>query len=316
MNYPGIILFLVLISQNLAGQDYAFRVLAARGDNFLNSIDASSKLYAGSILTSHDELVTTVGSYVGLVHDSGHTLELTKPGKYSIAELYEEVKLKENLAKWHLNALWDKVFESLIAAKKSRTGNLGLVVQPIGVNSGKLQAVSLSPQRLNPVYNIKTEIVWIGGSKSTSSRYVVNVMDLYDHVLISETVSQSKFTLDFSDDQLDGGNLISGKEIISFSVHSADNGGISSWRYGLTRLTGKTAEKVKTEVQFFEDAVYPSTLLDQLVFATYYEEKGLLQDALTTYEGLIQKAPDVKDFTLLYNAFIRRNLEKNKGRGL
>ncbi len=123
-------------------------------------------------------------------------------------------------------------------------------------------------------------------------------------------VDQPKFTLDFSDKRLLENQPQIDRQILSFVVYSADNQDNNSWRYGLTRINGTTAEQVQTEVQFFKDVISPMTFLDDLIMATYYEEKGLLLDALTTYENLMKKAPGIEGFEMLYNSFVWRRLQK------
>jgi hypothetical protein len=48
-----------------------------------------------------------------------------------------------------------------------------------------------------------------------------------------------------------------------------------------------------------------------LVYASFFEENGLLLDAMTKYEEAIKMSPEVDDFKELYNGFlIKNNLAK------
>jgi len=306
--------------QTLLGQDYDFKVLVNSGSNTFYNTDSKEleELKVGDILNSKDELITSDNCYIGLVHKSGQTLELSEQGRYSIDMLHDQIKWQENIAKWHLNSLWDKVFEALLETNNSNNSHalaLGLNIQPTGVNSGKLQVIAANPRKLNPVFKEKVTMRWIGGFPPDEKLYVVNVLDIYDRLLLSKNVLGSKFILDFSDKRLINDDGASDREFITVIVASEDNPDLNSWRYGITKISRKVAEQVREEVQILEEAVSPPTLLDKVLIATYFEEKGLLLDALATYEDLIQELPDVYEVKVLYNLFIHRNLQRIRVRG-
>ncbi len=309
---------LVFSVQLVFAQEYVFRVIASEGNNILvnGENQESKKLEAGDMLLSSGKLVTSNNCYLGLVHKSGQTMEIVEQGTYAVESLIEKFRGREGIAKWHLNARWDQVTAILSAIDDNPEIALGLNVLPGSVSSDKLVGVAVNPKKLNPVFNEEIEMRWQDGVGPLGSRYIVNVMDLYDRLLISEIVEEPKFTLNFSDERLMDVGSVSNRKIISFIVYCAEDQDLSSWRYGLTRINGPTAEQVAREVQFFKDALHPLTLLDQLVLATYFEEKGLLLDALTTYEHIVKEAPQVKDFNSLRNAFISRNLQKLRERTL
>ena len=307
----------MLLSPVSWSQVPTFRVLASEGDNTIATVEGGKrmKINPGDVLELNQELITGNNGYVGLVHESGQTIELTEPGKYQSNELHQEALSQENIAKWNLLNLWDVVYESLDQAQNNPELALGLENQPSGINADKLQVIGVNPKKLNPIYNDVVEMRWVGNSPKKNSRYIVNVMNIYDEVIISEMVSEPTFTLNLSDERILKANQASGNQVITFIVFSADNQSLQSWRYGLIKIDGPNAEKVKTEVQFFEDSVHPKTTLDWFIIATYYEKRGLYLDALTIYEGLVQSKPEVNEFKALYNIFISRNLKKGHVRG-
>ena len=303
---------------NAGAQSKDFRVLATAGGNAKTTSPAgvSRELSSGDILSLNDQVVLQNDGYVGMVYKNGQTFELTRAGTYSLLYIYNQMNGQNNLATKYLNFLWDKTYNSLVESKSDPKITGSLDIHPIGVNSGKLQILAVDPQKLNPVYGDKVVMKWIGGPEKPNTRYVVNVMNLYDQVLISEKVSQPEFSFSLLDPVLQNDGIISSTKVISFIVFVEGDENTRSWRYGLSTLRGKTAESVDSEVQFFKDVLSSESALDKLIFATYFEEKNLYIDAMTTYKSIIQEHPDVEDFKLLQNAFILRSLPKTSARGL
>ncbi len=314
----GSLLMFFCLGQNAFSQEYDFRVMVSKGNNRLIIADSqeSKDLEAGDLVQVGDEVIASEDGYIGFVHRNGQTLELMEPGRYLVNDLIAEISGQKNLATRSLNFLWDKVYESLLETKNNTAKNLDLNLELSGLNNGKIQVLAVNHQKLNPVFGDKAEIRWIGGDTSSDDQYVVNLMNLYDQVLFSEMVSQPEFTLKLSDERLLKNEIFSSTKILCLIVYSANNMETSSWRYGITPIKKSDHEVVTAEVQFYKDVLAPMSKVDRLVIAQYYEEKGLLLDALTVYEGLVREAPELNDFQLLYNAFIKRNLEKTIGREL
>ena len=53
------------------------------------------------------------------------------------------------------------------------------------------------------------------------------------------------------------------------------------------------------------------TSINNLILAEYYEEKGLVLDAITSYEGAVRMSPDVEYFQEAYDEFLIRNRLKS-----
>ena len=47
--------------------------------------------------------------------------------------------------------------------------------------------------------------------------------------------------------------------------------------------------------------------LNKIIYASFYEENGLILDALTKYEEAIKMSPEIQDFQELYENFLIKN---------
>jgi len=98
-----IILLLIIIPVFIVvGQQYEFKVLAANGKTTLKKKSQKkwADLKSGTILYKEDQIKLEKGSYIGLVHTSGKTEEISKEGTYNVASLSKKVvEKKSNLTK-------------------------------------------------------------------------------------------------------------------------------------------------------------------------------------------------------------------------
>src|SRR5690554_5710790 len=76
-------------------QNYVFKVLANKGDNTVKVEGAEwTKLKTGQSLNSGDELKLSEEAYLGLMHNSGKTLEVKTPGSHTVSGLAANLKSK------------------------------------------------------------------------------------------------------------------------------------------------------------------------------------------------------------------------------
>ena len=80
-----------------------------------------------------------------------------------------------------------------------------------------------------------------------------------------------------------------------------------SWKeYAMDLLSDNESNRYQSDLQDIRQNV-TNPLLQYLVLASYFEEKGLLIDALSNYKKAIKLAPDFDDIQALYRSFKARN---------
>ncbi|MCL5990894.1 MAG: hypothetical protein M1419_02175, partial [Bacteroidetes bacterium] len=110
---------LILLIYTTSSQANEFRILAAKGQVLIqkNSKGNWEKIYTGGLINANDKIKLMPGSYLGLVHSKGRTIELKKDG------IYSAIKLSKELA----------------GMKSTMTGQLAnLIVNEVGSSSGFL----------------------------------------------------------------------------------------------------------------------------------------------------------------------------------
>jgi phage-related protein len=94
-------------------------------------------------------------------------------------------------------------------------------------------------------------------------------------------------------------------------VSAKSDAKLVSEQYLIKKLAPAEQEKVKKSLSEISAEVSEPTALNKFFLAGFYEEKGLLIDAIAAYEETIRMAPDVPFYAEAYNDFlIRQGLKK------
>lgn len=274
------------------------------GDNLSSAIDLGDTLRAGTIISIDNN------SYIGLVHWTGQSLELMTPGKYLVDTLSLIINNQKLLAKRHLNYIWGEIYDDLLNLEYTQSnGN-----EVTGNGDDKIKVYATVPGKLNPIYQKEVSIHWTTVS-SMELKFSIDLKDLYDNTIFSEQVSQPIFTLNIEDERLRANEVFNNTNVISISINGDLEGESISKRFGVTPLKSKDYETVSVEKQFFEDMLNPLTRLDLLAIAKYYEEKGLLLDALSVHLKLASENSDIQVFQMLCESYIQRTNNRISNRG-
>ena len=94
--YLIIILPIVVFSTGHC-QNYVYKVMANKGNNQLQLASQSvwNPIKLGSSLNNGDKLLVDQNAYLGLLHTSGHTMELSEKGTFDIEQLASKVGIRK-----------------------------------------------------------------------------------------------------------------------------------------------------------------------------------------------------------------------------
>ncbi len=274
-------------------QSFSFRVLANKGDNTVTRNGNSEPLKTGASLFSTDVVTTAAGSYVGLMHKTGKTVELKTPGDHKVAELENKLNTTASSSASR--------YTDYIMAKLNEDEGGGNYRQNMAVTGAVERAASgsqiqvLLPSSID-VFNPEAIVRW--REVEEANNYTVTLKNIFDEVVYTTETDKSMVKLDFNSEEL------ANERLVILNVKVADNEEISSGDYGIKRMIGGDKESVATEVEALKTDLDDTTPLAKIIEASYYEENELLLDALTKYEEAIQLAPEVEDFQDLYEGFI------------
>jgi hypothetical protein len=137
--------------------------------------------------------------------------------------------------------------------------------------------------------------------------YEVKLMDFMEDELLKVETPETSVKLDLSNPKL--------AKVSNFLIHVTSKADPATHSNGnaVKRLAGAEQEKIKKLYSEEAGALTDDSALTRYAAAGFYEQHGLIIDALSSYEDAIRMAPDVQDFVDARNEFLlRNNLAKAK----
>ena len=290
-----IFIFSLLLTTTVFAQGYSFRVLANKGQNQIKSGNgATVALKTGATLTEKDQLIAGAGTYIGLMHKSGKTIEVREPGTYTIASLEAKVEEKNvSVASKYAQFIANKMNDDGSVSPLNRMAATGAVSRAVG---GAITV--LVPGESMDILGDKAVLRWsnpIGYEEGTP--YNVNIQNIFDEVIFTESTTENFINLDFNEIENESGLYL---VIISTEVNGET---LESAKIGIKKVDETEEADLVANYVALKEEVPGDSPMDKLVLASFFEENGMVLDALTKYEEIVQANPEVDDFMELYNAF-------------
>lgn len=275
-------------------QDYAFKVLANKGNNEIKSGETWQPLKTGASLRSGDEVKLGDNAYIGLVHSSGKPVEVKEAGVYPVSVLESKVGSGTSV----LNKYTDFILSSNSAeAKKNRLSATGAVHRDITAASAiKLM---LPDNQHAGIFNNTAVVNW-DGSK-VAGPYIVTLKNMFEDVLAKEETPETSYTIDL------GAQKYAKENAILIEVSSKADPKQVSKQHLIKKLSPAEEQKVSQALKELSGEVQEETPLNKLILAGFYEQNNLLIDAICAYEQAVGMAPDVPTFQESYDEFLLRN---------
>lgn len=279
-----------------SAQDYAFKVLANKGNNEIKSGDTWQPLKTGTSLKSGDEVKLGDNAYIGLVHNSGKPVEVKESGVHKVSALESKVGSSTSV----LNKYTDFILSSNSAeAKKNRLSATGAVHRGDLPGAEGPIKVYLPEKENSGVFNKTAVINWDGSN--VSGPYVVTVRNMFEDVLVKEETPETSFTVDLANEKFAGENAI----LVEVSA-KADQTKVSK-RHLIKKLSPAELEKISAAIKDLNTEVSDETAMNKLFLAGFYEQNNLLIDAIYAYEQAVKLEPEVPTFKESYEEFLERN---------
>jgi hypothetical protein len=304
-------LFLVALMLLIAGttmaQNYAFRVLTAKGNN----IASKEAIRVGSKLNDSDVIVMEEGGYLGLLHTNGQTVELRTKGTYKVNELASNLKAGSGSS---LTARYaNYVVAELTTSAEEASGETRLkhmkktgAVNRAGI---KLQKVTILQESKVSMLGDKMEIEWFVYEDLAKiapkdvRKYRVVLTDLRNKELYSETTTETSYVIDFSRPELKD------QTTILYRVEVADEDKKEKNINSDNQVISKEKEsETKKEIREQLDQIGDDTALGHLIKAQYLEDKGYYAEAAMAYKSAMTLAPEVETYKILYDSFTERSI--------
>ncbi len=292
-------LFAMILTASLAfGQNYTFRVLANKGSNQVKRVGGTAEpLKTGATLNSGDELIVSDGAYIGLMHKSGKTTEVRTAGTKKVSELEKNITVgATSVASRYARFVASKMNEEENTDYRTRLAATGAVTRATNAAIMVLAPTQVNIASENKVLGDKAIIRWKRPSAmSDDDMYVVSVKNIFDEVIFTTETENEFVELDFTAEEMknDVGLYI-------LSVMKKGDPEVKSDDVGIKRADDA---EIKANLANLKSEVTDDSPLNKLIYASFYEENGLLLDALTKYEEAVKMAPEIQDFQDLYDNF-------------
>lgn len=279
-------------------KNFVFKVLASKGANQVEKASDGKKSYLrpGITLMEGDKIIAANGAYIGLMHRTGKTIELRTPGVSKISEIETQLaNSKTSVAGKYANYVLSK-----INSDGTETDNYRRNMKATGaVERASSTAISaMLPSSAN-ILNPAAVIRW--NSVGENAYYIITVKNIFDEELISAETTRPYIQINLDDENL------AAEELVILNIKVKDNPDLFSPNYGIERLSEEKSKEINASLAQLKSEVSGDTPLGKLVLASYFEENDLILDALTQYEEIMEQAPEVEDFKMLYGEFLIRN---------
>ncbi len=297
-----LVALLVLASQSSFAQGFVFKVLANKGENQVKPKDSAwEPLKTGGTLNSGDELKVSQNSYLGLVHSSGKTLELSTAGDFDVNELASSLSsggssVASKYADFVLNSMKGS---AEVGNNQQATGS---VSRELNFDSfGDENAPSVFSPSSVEAYNANTIVRWSKPKNVEDPTYVVQIRNMFDEVVFSSETKETGMKIELSEE------FFTSQRLVILNVLLKDNDEAQSGDIGIRLLGGEEAQGIKNELSSISAELNSESALNQLLLASFYEKHSLILDAIACYEKAIRLAPEVEDFKSMYIEFLIRN---------
>ena len=276
-------------------QNYLFRVMANNGSNQYKSTNASdwSPVKRGLAFNSGDMVRVADQAYLGLIHKSGKTIELIKEGVFEI----DDIELTIDSRKKGLGSKYTEFAMNSVMEESEYE-------EDVLVTRGAGDVVHVFLPAASEALQAKQILTWKSAKDPINTTFILEVKGIFDDILLSEEVSENKYVLDLYHPSL------AEETMFIITVSEKDKKGTTSMEHAIDRLSDSRKDEMMSELEGILNGLEPTSAIDMIMLAYFYEGNGLLVDAGTQYTKAIELAPEVTDYVELYNAFkIRHKID-------
>ncbi len=301
----SISLFTLLLLMHTYGHAQ-FMVLGSKGDNKVDG----QPLKIGTLLQLTQTITVGNGAYLGLAHTSKKTIELKKAGTYKISDLEKQIANANN-------DLADRYASFVISELTSDDGNTsrfnrGAKTGSVTRDVSKKPLLFMMPVDENGIS--KTSKV-LAGSKITIGWFINKPEEINEdniesyrfiikdgspenigNTIFETSTSDKKLTIDLAD------NKFKRNKTLLYQVEAVAKSGekFSSPEAMLKKLGSKENYMISQELK---ELPQEETAINNLIKAKFFEEKGLIANAINMYEEAISIS-DVPQYRAYYNDFL------------
>lgn len=287
----GLILILFGIPALVFSQDYAFKVLANKGNNEVKNGSTWQPLKTGASLKVGDELKVSENAYLALVHlGSGRPLELKEPKVYDVASLSKKMETGGTTSV--VSKYADFILTNSAEGEKNKLSATGAVRRDVA------GGVSVAlPEEHQSIFGQTVPLRW---NSPVQGPFVVTVRNMFDELLAQYETPEKYMEIDLSDPKFGEGPIL-------IQVAPKDDPTLACSARFVQHVESAKKQEVQNALAEAGAFITEETAVSKLYLAGFYETHGLVIDAIAAYEDAIKLAPEVTDYVESYEDFLLRH---------
>jgi hypothetical protein len=283
------LIFGLLFHSYAYSQVYVFMVCGSRGDNAVRTNGEWKLLKTMSTIDKFDE-IKTVGDhcYLGLIHTSGRSITIRQAGTFTAADLLKKVNTG--------NTAVASKYADFVYSKLTTVGS---VPGDSKHRSADNKIISLCLPNSGERFGSEELISW--SQMEGVKQYKVKVKSMFAESIVEYVSDKSFIKINFGDP------LLENQKVVFLCVESTDDPTIHSEDREIMKIAGDKAAQVSVDFSSLKSDIGEETSLNDLILASFFEDRNLLIDAASYYKSAIELSPDISDFQDLYDQFLSRN---------
>ena len=299
--FLSLILALILMGFNysVSADKYLFKVLALNGEAFLKKGKSNKwvPLKTGDKLYFGDSVKIGKNSYLGLVHSSGRTKELTETRIYSAGKLSKSVSVKPGgLSKRLTNFIFEEIgdVEDVLQSDDYHYW----LQSTASVERGIEPKILLSFPNKTNLLRTMIHFAWRCSVPDKLS-YEFYLFDSSNKEVYVKEISETSILIDLLDLNFE-------KDIYyRWNVKIANSSGFTGKNCSFKILSEAIAAPIKDSLRILKEELgTENSAIQQIILAAFYEKHNLMLDAMKSYLEAVRLAPDVEEYKRMYYVFL------------
>ena len=312
--------FLIFSGSNAFSQGYVFRVLANKGQNQVKRAAGTTEgLKTGATLKTGDQLIASSDAYIGLVHNSGKTLEVRQAGVLKVNDLEKKVAAKKtSVTSRYAQYVMNKINDDGVSNNYRRNNNVTGAAKRATGEGVPITIDFVLPIKENKIVAYDDDIVlrWVPSQAEDEEevtfdgrKFKVVIQDIFDVEIFKAESEKPSVALNLAD--IKNESTLYLVRITTIEENGADS--LNSIEYAIEKFDweeyadDEETKKLLEEIEAVKAEVDTESSMGRLVLASFYEEKGMLLSAMREFEKLVSENPDILSFQDLYGEFLAKN---------
>jgi hypothetical protein len=295
-------LFICLFSLLKAEAQTPFQVLAAK-----NSSSNGKPIVLGQKLNPNQTIELGDSAFL-LLQNKNQIWEVKAKGKYKIGDFIKEIGNSIAVNDKYLNPTITNLIESKERLKTTQSPKYSGKVEIC--NRPPRYAYIFLPQfKESEIYgNMAVFFVSLDQknfSKDDFKEYRIYFTDLYDEIVLEQKFVENKIFIDLNQEKLKDQDFLIVK-VIPIKKNGTQPARLENIDgIMIKRMDNEKSQEIKKELDKIQ--IPEAEALTKLVEARFFEEKGLLMDAVVAYFKAIELSNHCPQFKEMYEAFLIRN---------